>query len=288
MKPQRISQEPPTIAGLQSELRKTRKPLCECGREKRVLVDDEHLGVMYASNCDICEGIERADRRAEISYLRRENLKKNTGKKRHEVRQELIARGFPAKALDQRFGSFIRNDENLAAYSMAFNLPKAAYKGLFLTTDKSPEAQSRHPLNSLGTGIGKTHLINACAIKFYALGFDVKYAVVADLLREIRERYSRNKGSKYDKRADDIVNRFLTAQVIVLDDIGVEKPSEFVEETLFVIVNHIDTHKKILLATSNLSMAELEQRIGKRITSRIGEMCHVAEYLDEDWRLKRI
>lgn len=76
-----------------------------------------------------------------------------------------------------------------------------------------------------------------------------------------------------------------TGSVLVLDDIGVEKVSEFVEEFMYLLIN--TQYEKVfpILITSNLPLSQLAEKLGDRIVSRIKEMCDVIEIKGEDKRL---
>jgi len=73
--------------------------------------------------------------------------------------------------------------------------------------------------------------------------------------------------------------------VFILDDIGVEKVTEFVEEFLYMLINNQYEKVYPIIITSNLSLSQLAERLGDRIVSRIKEMCEVVEIKGEDKRL---
>lgn len=83
---------------------------------------------------------------------------------------------------------------------------------------------------------------------------------------------------------DSLLN---THQVFVLDDIGVEKVSEFVEEFMYLLIN--SQYEKVypMVITSNLPLSALAERLGDRIVSRIKEMCEILEIEGEDKRLSK-
>lgn len=129
-------------------------------------------------------------------------------------------------------------------------------------------------------GIGKTHL--AAAIANSHIGkMPVLYVSVPDLLAEIRDTMNkRGESSRLEmaKRVD----------LLVLDDIGAEKPSEWVRETLFVLVNHRYEYKLSTVLTTNCTMQELEERLGGRIVSRLVEMTRCIRFDGEDHRFERL
>ncbi len=75
--------------------------------------------------------------------------------------------------------------------------------------------------------------------------------------------------------------------MFILDDIGVEKVSEFVEEFMYMLINNQYEKVYPMVITSNLPLSQLAERLGDRIVSRIKEMCSVVEIKGEDKRLKK-
>lgn len=128
-------------------------------------------------------------------------------------------------------------------------------------------------------GIGKSHLATAIANRWLGrLG--LLYISCPDLLMELREAMN-GRGDR---------SRLAVARevpLLILDDIGAEKPSDWVQETLFVLVNYRYEHKLPTIMTTNCSMEELEARLGGRITSRIAEMCRLIKFQGKDFRMNR-
>ncbi|MBA2353137.1 MAG: ATP-binding protein [Luteitalea sp.] len=132
-------------------------------------------------------------------------------------------------------------------------------------------------------GVGKTHLAVAVLRQLVedkgarGLFYDTR-----ELLRLIRSTYD----PVVRETERDVLRPVMTADVLVLDDLGAEKTSEWVDETLNLIVNTRYSEKRLTLFTSNYvddpdpSLTEsLLFRIGVRMRSRLHEMC---EFLDLD------
>ena len=60
--------------------------------------------------------------------------------------------------------------------------------------------------------------------------------------------------------------------MLILDDLGAEKPSDWVKEQLYVIINRRYENMLPTIITTNCTMNELKDRIGERTASRIIEM----------------
>jgi DNA replication protein DnaC len=141
-------------------------------------------------------------------------------------------------------------------------------------------------------GIGKTHIavavLRRVIIEKHARGL---FYDVRDLLRIIRSTYN-----PVVRTAEmDILRPVMDADLLVLDDLGAEKPSEWVEETMNLIVNTRYNERRHTIFTSNYEDTPddeasdsqdftLKERIGFRIHSRLHEMCEFLEFDGADYR----
>jgi DNA replication protein DnaC len=140
-------------------------------------------------------------------------------------------------------------------------------------------------------GIGKTHLAVAVLRDVIVTkGARGLFYDVRDLLRVIRSTYN-----PLVRTAEmDILRPVMEADLLVLDDIGSEKTSEWVEETLNLIVNTRYNERRHTIFTSNYEDTPdgdsegqeftLKERIGFRIHSRLHEMCEFLEFDGADFR----
>jgi DNA replication protein DnaC len=141
----------------------------------------------------------------------------------------------------------------------------------------------------LGTcGVGKTHLAVALLKQVIidkadgGLFYDFR-----DLLREIQASW--NNVSQASEL--EVLRPVLEAKVLVLDELGANKPTEWVRDTIAHIINCRYNDKKLTIFTSNyldtpLKQAEetLTDRIGTRLRSRLYEMCKEVEIHGADFR----
>jgi len=94
--------------------------------------------------------------------------------------------------------------------------------------------------------------------------------------------------SLYNDDAEQDTEEFLEEidryEYLVLDDIGTEKPTEWVLEILYVLINTRYESGKKLIVTSNKNLGEVAQSLGDRVASRISEMCQIVKLEGEDKR----
>ena len=137
-------------------------------------------------------------------------------------------------------------------------------------------------------GIGKTHLavsvLRDVIVKKNIRGL---YFDTRSLLSTIRSTY--NPVTRASEA--DILERVMKAELLVLDDLGAERPTDWVEETMNLIVNTRYNDRKPTILTSNYEdvpdtddLDSLRVRVGFRMHSRLREMCEFLEYSGPDYR----
>ena len=147
-------------------------------------------------------------------------------------------------------------------------------------------------------GTGKTHLISAIMrdVAFngaiyednrreLCLAGETDYPLltsIQEVLLDVRRTYT--KGSGVDEST--VIDRITEPEVLFLDDIGTEKPTDWALQTIFTIIDRRYRDKKRTFFTSNISLGELSERLGDRIASRIAGMCSVIKLTGKDRRLK--
>jgi len=154
------------------------------------------------------------------------------------------------------------------------------------------------------TGVGKTHLATAVLKELIGRGFECAFFDYQNLLDRIRQSYNAAAGAA-DKQA---YRAALDTDVILLDDLGSHRVTDWVEDTVTAIINHRYNARKALIVTTNLPDPELgdkitekdatsghynvkdtlADRIGSRARSRLYEICKVVQINAKDYRLKDI
>lgn len=136
-------------------------------------------------------------------------------------------------------------------------------------------------------GVGKTHLAVSIIKGLTERGFPCLFYEFGALLKEIQDSYNPNtKSSELT-----VLAPVLNVDVLVLDELGASKPTDWVRDTMAHIINSRYNDKKFTIFTSNYpdersaeGKETLEDRIGVRVRSRIFEMCRTVKIDGEDYR----
>jgi DNA replication protein DnaC len=137
-------------------------------------------------------------------------------------------------------------------------------------------------------GVGKTHLAVAVLKQIVQqTGARGLFYDTRDLLRVIRSTYD----PSIRTTELEVLRPVMTVDLLVLDDLGAEKTSEWVEETMNLIVNTRYNERRLTIFTSNYpdipddtDPNSLLFRIGSRMRSRLHEMCEFLPMDGADYR----
>ncbi len=131
-----------------------------------------------------------------------------------------------------------------------------------------------------GTGLGKTHLSLAIANEVIAKGYGVVYGSAQSFAVTLeKERFQR----------EDLTAavRLTDCDLLILDDLGAEFPSSYVNAMLYDAVNARMLADRPTIISTNLSMKELENRYSERLASRIAGYYGKLEFLGTDVRVQQ-
>jgi DNA replication protein DnaC len=148
-------------------------------------------------------------------------------------------------------------------------------------------------------GVGKTHLavsiLKSLVAERGATGLFFDYR---DLLKQVQNSYN----NKVSATELEVLAPVFDAEVLVLDELGASKPTDWVWDTVAHILNTRYNDRRTTIITTNYANAgplgtengprgvmreeTLGDRIGERMRSRLQEMCVVVEMQGEDFRQK--
>ena len=136
-------------------------------------------------------------------------------------------------------------------------------------------------------GVGKTHLaVSILKGLTERGGFSCLFCEFGSLLKEIQDSY--NAFTHTSELA--VLSPVLNVDVLVLDELGASKPTDWVRDTMAHIINTRYNDKKHTIFTTNYlderhgNEETLEDRIGIRQRSRLFEMCKTIEIKGADYR----
>lgn len=130
-------------------------------------------------------------------------------------------------------------------------------------------------------GGGKSYLAAALLREQVDAGRPASFCIVPDLLDRIRRCYGGDGPS-----ADAVLDAVEMIDLLVLDDLGVEKVTEWVLEKLYQIVNSRYIHRRQTVITTNLTTKEMVDRLTYRIASRLGAMGRTVVVENVDRRVR--
>jgi len=265
--------------GLVDDPRYEPEPCPYCGRMLKYKAYSL-FGKLFGTHLERCNcpGAEAERERFYQEQLKKQRVEEN------RRRMERIERLFSQSRLGRRFRertfeTFVVREHTKKAFEIALDYAqnyddyREKGEGLFITG---------------GYGVGKTHLVAAIAnYLIQNLKATVIFGNVTTLLGRIRQTYSEN--SQYEE--EQILKELYDVDLLIIDDLGKEKPTQWVEEKLYMVINQRYENYKPIVVTSNLELEEIEQRLencGGAIVSRIIEMCRGIKIVGPDFRKEKL
>lgn len=93
---------------------------------------------------------------------------------------------------------------------------------------------------------------------------------------------------KDDVNLAELMTKLKNTELLVIDDLGAEKWSEFLGQQMFELLNERNANERLTIITSNLTLDELVGHMesqGARLASRIAGMCEIRKVVGQDRRL---
>ncbi len=235
------------------------------------------------------------DVKEKLAELRREN--ELLRKKRGEL---LVSRGYPADYTDVKYVCDECNDSGYVGINMCrcmkkaiaaemleasgvgqlaksqsfenfsfdyysgedLNNVKGAYKNLKVFAENFEENKGQSWILLGNTGLGKTHLSTATAVKVIEAGYNVVYETMQTMMDDFADNQFR--GASYEN-----IEKYYDADLLIIDDMGSELTNQFTVSVLYNLINQRINKNKSTIISTNLTHKQIRERYEDRITSRL-------------------
>lgn len=200
--------------------------------------------------CDCAKAVEfwkRWDAKQE-ELRKAQVIAEEQEQKRRKIEAILGRSGIKKRYLSRSFENFVVNDVNRKAYEIA----KSYVDNWQENKDKG------EGLYFEGTcGTGKTHLAVAIAMKLINQGVPVICKTSIDLLASIKQSYERDS----TVNEEDVIEAYNTVDLLVIDDLGKERATEWSVPILYRIIN--DRYENMLptVITTNYNTDDLIDKL---------------------------
>ena len=102
-----------------------------------------------------------------------------------------------------------------------------------------------------------------------------------EFIMELQDSYKRSADEETPlKMLEGIANK----PYLIIDDLGAEKPTDYVRQATYYLINHREMNCLPTFITTNFSLDFLDEKIDSRIASRICGMCDIKQIIAEDRR----
>jgi DNA replication protein DnaC len=134
-------------------------------------------------------------------------------------------------------------------------------------------------------GCGKTHLAAALLRGLIENGRlflrPTKFLPVIDFMLEVKSSFNSREITE-----ESIIDEYAKPNLLVFDDLGAEKSSEWAVSTIYALIDQRYRNMKPTFITTNLSLEQIELQLGSRIASRLSEYT-IINISMPDYRKKR-
>jgi len=177
--------------------------------------------------------------------------------------------------IDKRF--YLRTFENFNTYDSITKNAKEKALEYVENIEHYLEKGTNLIIEGAGkVGTGKTHLACAVAQAVMQKGIPAKFINVVSMIAEIKEDFD--------------ISKFAEVELLIIDDLGKEKSTDWVCETVYGIINKRYEQMKPTIITTEKPMASMTSHYndkGKAILSRISEDFILIRLNGEDYRQRR-
>lgn len=127
-----------------------------------------------------------------------------------------------------------------------------------------------------GYGTGKTHLAAAIGNKLMDNGVPVLFDTFSGHLNKLKLEFNGGR--------EVYLEQMKNIDMLILDDIGKEKQTEWSKSIMFDVINYRYEHLLPIVMTTNLNNEALKEYLGGAVWSRLCEMCSGVKTIGKDYR----
>lgn len=239
----------------------------------------------YPMDCDCSEFQAEKKRKSAEAYEKHMKLACI-----NEIRRNS---GLCKREIDRTFSNFITNDSNREAKKIAYQYSSNFTKKILEeNTLQSPNVKSSLFIEGK-VGRGKSHLASAICNQLIEDQVKVVFTTITSLLQRVRETFSSSSNSEYSFESE-VIEKYVSCDLLVIDDFGKEKASEWSVSKIFEIINRRYENYKPIVITSNYALDSIENRLipanssdnttARAIVDRLYEICYVIRLTGDSFR----
>ena len=147
-------------------------------------------------------------------------------------------------------------------------------------------ARSGNLLFTGAPGLGKTFLSACIAREVSSSGFSVVYDTAAHIFQQFESgKFGRD--NPYEEDPDREINRYLNCDLLIMDDLGTEMTTSFVQSAFYRIVNERLINRRKTILSTNLTPMEIGARYGAAVRSRIEGEYQIMRFFGKDIRIQK-
>lgn len=220
--------------------------------EKHGDFESRNIFHRYWTGCCACSEEERKVKEEETAAKRAEEESAKWFRR-------LEVSGIPARFRERSFDNYVVQGEG---HDRVLELSRRLAEDIAAGT-----AAGRCAVFIGRPGTGKTHLAAAIAMRAMRAGRSARFTTVTRLIRRIRDTYNRG-SAETESQAIEV---FTAPEVLVLDEVGVQRGTEDEKMLLFDVLNDRYESRRSTILLSNLSVADVRVYLGDRIFDRMRE-----------------
>ncbi len=230
----------------------------------------------YGYSEDVCEPVyecKKCDDKGYKNGTMCECLKRSVAMLSYK--ESGLGKAFENQSFDNFSLSYYLNGSNNDDFKYMSNLFSDAKKYAYNFSGKG------NLLMIGNTGLGKTHLSSAIAKEVIKKGYTVVYETAQNIFDLFEDK-------KFGRAPDANTQRFLDADLLIIDDLGTEHITSFTISVLYNLINERTNNCKSMIISTNLSPDELKDTYKPRIFSRLLGDFKLMQFKGKDIRLQKL